>query len=238
MSTRQTQSLLSTGKVCQLFQTTPTMLERAAERARVSPALIRNRIAVANPQDVEDLWIEPGDILIERSNTPELVGTARLFPGPSRFAIYPDLLIRIRVSTAVDVGYCGLFLESHLARRYFQTNAKGLAGSMPKIDQATIMRCAVPLPPRVEQAQIRAEVSDGLSQIDAAETGIVRSLTRAARLRHSILKQAFEGKLVPQDPTDEPASVLLERMRAIRSAHEGNGKRPSMTHPHRSKSRG
>jgi len=49
-------------------------------------------------------------------------------------------------------------------------------------------------------------------------------LLRATRLRQSILKQAFEGKLVPQDPKDEPASVLLERLRARRSAHEGNGK--------------
>jgi hypothetical protein len=44
-----------------------------------------------------------------------------------------------------------------------------------------------------------------------------------AHLRQSILKHAFEGQLVPQDPTDEPTSVLLERMRSIRSVHEGNG---------------
>ena len=190
------------------------------------------KYTIADPLNVEDLWIEPGDIFIERSNTPEPVGTARVFLGPARFAIFPDLLIRIRASASMDVGYCGLFLASHLARRYFQTNAKGLAGSMPKIDQSTIMRCAVPVPPLDEQSQIETDVSERLSQIDAVETEVVHSLLRAARLRQSILKKAFEGKLVPQDSTDEPASVLLQRLRASRSAHEGNGKAATAARSH------
>jgi len=72
------------------------------------------------------------------------------------------------------------------------------------------------LPPLAEQVEIVAEVEIGLSQIDAAEAAVAHSLQRATRLRQSILKQAFEGKLVPQDPADEPASVLLERLRADR----------------------
>jgi type I restriction enzyme S subunit len=94
---------------------------------------------------------------------------------------------------------------------------------MPKIDQATITRCAVPLPPLNEQMQIRTEVAERLSQIDAAEKQIEHGLLRAARLRQSILKRAFEGKLVPQDPKDEPASTLLERLRASRTHDEANG---------------
>ena len=82
----------------------------------------------------------------------------------------------------------------------------------------------LPLPPAKEQAAIVEILDESLSQIAAAETIIEHGLFRASRLRQSILKQAFEGKLVPQDPTDEPASILLERIRAIRSVHERNGK--------------
>jgi len=81
----------------------------------------------------------------------------------------------------------------------------------------------IPLPPLAEQHRIVAEVERRLSIVDEIEALVEANLKRAERLRQAILKRAFEGKLVPQDPSDEPASVLLERIRAERAAMAANG---------------
>lgn len=94
---------------------------------------------------------------------------------------------------------------------------------LPHISGSGIEEFVMALPPVMEQEQIAEEASEKLSQIDAAEKQIENGLLRAARLRQSILKRAFEGKLVPQDPKDEPASTLLERLRASRTHDEANG---------------
>jgi type I restriction enzyme S subunit len=75
----------------------------------------------------------------------------------------------------------------------------------------------LPFPPLTEQHRTIAEVERRFSVIDELEVTIQANLKRADRLRQSILKRAFEGKLVPQDPTDEPASILLERIRDERA---------------------
>ena len=75
-------------------------------------------------------------------------------------------------------------------------------------------RVPIPLPPLSEQQAIVSEVESRLSIADKVEKTITAELKRAEQLRQSILKKAFSGKLVPQDPNDEPASVLLERIKA------------------------
>lgn len=77
----------------------------------------------------------------------------------------------------------------------------------------------IPLCSLSEQQQIVAEIESRLSVCDKLEETIAQSLLQAEALRQSILKQAFAGKLVPQDPSDEPADKLLARIRAERAAN-------------------
>jgi type I restriction enzyme S subunit len=79
---------------------------------------------------------------------------------------------------------------------------------------------AIPLPPAHEQRRIVAEVERRFSLADVLEETMDTGFRRAERLRQAILKRAFEGRLVPQDPEDEPAEVLLERIRAQREGRK------------------
>ncbi|HAZ63541.1 MAG TPA: hypothetical protein DCZ72_08045 [Armatimonadetes bacterium] len=90
--------------------------------------------------------------------------------------------------------------------------------NVPQINHGDIMPLLVPLAPEPEQAAICDEVDRLLDVFGHAELLVKASTARAARLRQSILKHAFEGKLVPQDPTDEPADALLARIATERRA--------------------
>ena len=110
------------------------------------------------------------------------------------------------------------YLRSVYGRNEIERLATGNQESMRNIGQERIREIRFPLPPLAEQRRIVSEVERRLSVVQQAEATVEASLARAERLRQSILKQAFSGKLVPQDPGDEPASVLLERIRAEREA--------------------
>jgi type I restriction enzyme S subunit len=184
------------------------------------------KATVADPSKVADLWLEPGDILVERANTPELVGTAAIFPGPSKLAIFPDLMIRVRITEAVRARFLSLFMNSDTVRRYFRGRAQGIAGTMPKIDQTTIEQLSVPLPPLPEQDRIVAAIEQHLSDIDAGVAALERVQANLKRYRASVLKAACEGRLVPTEAElarregrrYEPASALLTRILAERRA--------------------
>jgi type I restriction enzyme S subunit len=97
-------------------------------------------------------------------------------------------------------------------------NAAAGGTGQPYVNQKHLNNLIIPLAPEAEQRRIAEAADDKLSLIEHLDADVLRTAQRSLRLRQSILKWAFEGKLVDQDPNDEPASVLLERIRAERAA--------------------
>lgn len=109
-------------------------------------------------------------------------------------------------------------LKLHFDANYSANRRLAAGGVQPNLSGALIKAMIVALPPPEEAIRIVAEVERQFSFLDACESVSDAELTRSAALRRSVLKSAFEGRLVPQDPSDEPASVLLERIRTERAA--------------------
>lgn len=103
------------------------------------------------------------------------------------------------------------YVKLFLLKNYHDTRKAATGGVQPNLNLAMVREIKLPLPPLAEQAVIVEAVDDQLSSIDHLETDLEAKLKSAVALRQSLLRDAFEGKLVPQDPNDEPASELLKR---------------------------
>jgi len=154
------------------------------------------KITSADPGRVSALWLQTGDILVQRSNTPELVGTTAMYEGPDNWAIYPDLLVRLRVNTAaVSSEYLAAVLSSERAHRQMRSKAKGLAGSMPKIDQSGIGSTEVPVPDENTQRAIVGKLREIGVMRSRLDEALISALVRSTGLRKALLAAAFSGQL-------------------------------------------
>ena len=178
--------------------------------------------------------LDARQLIINRVNSPSHLGKTLLVPDHLPPAVFESNMMKVIPSKYTDPSFLAHYLRSPVGRARLTTRAKW-AVNQASINQSDVCMTPVPLPPLAEQRRIIAEVERRLSVIQQAEAAVEANLARAERLRQSILKQAFSGKLVPQDPDDEPASMLLERIRADREAAEAAAK--SNRKPSRRRSR-
>lgn len=126
-------------------------------------------------------------------------------------------------SAAIRVSEAGLppeYIYYFLQGEYERTRKLGSGNNQPALNKSRVQAIVFALPPLSEQYVIVQELERLLSIADAVQQSIEKELNKAASLRHSILKRAFEGELVSQDPNDEPAELLLERIRMEREKQE------------------
>jgi type I restriction enzyme, S subunit len=122
---------------------------------------------------------------------------------------------RLAVSKLVNRDYIAACLRSDTVQRFFKRVARGVA--VKGVNIADVRVASLLLPPKSEQDRIVTEIERGASFIDALISTAAAGILRSRKLRQAMLKAAFSGTLVPQDPNDEPASVLMERVRSDRS---------------------
>ncbi|WP_367110170.1 restriction endonuclease subunit S [uncultured Psychrobacter sp.] len=165
----------------------------------------------------ESLFIKTNDFLLSRANTIELVGNCVIVKHTHKNIMLSDKTLRINfLEDAVSKEYVLYYLRSGFGRQEIMERSTGNQESMRNISQKSINRINIPICSYEEQTIIVNSLKGKLSDSDRLINDIDTQLKKANLLKTSILHKAFQGKLVPQDPNDAPASELLAQIKAER----------------------
>ena len=158
------------------------------------------------------LWLKPGDILIQRANSLEKVGTSAIYDGDNHVFIYPDLMMKLKVSDLVEAEYVAYYLKTERVLQYLRSNATGTAGNMPKINQKVVSNIPFVFSPKAEQREIIRILKVLLSKQEKAKEAAEQVIDQIDTMKKAILARAFRGELGTNDPADESAEELLKRV--------------------------
>jgi type I restriction enzyme S subunit len=116
--------------------------------------------------DASKFHLKNGDLLIQRANSLVYVGMAAVYDQDDDIFIFPDLMMRLRLSNEVHLKYVLSYLNSRFGRSYFMGKATGTQGNMPKVNQGTVSLTPIPIPPLHEQHRITAKVDELMALCD------------------------------------------------------------------------
>jgi type I restriction enzyme S subunit len=193
-------------------------------------------LPASTAEKYRDYALSEGDLLFTRYNgSRNLAGVCGRVPSITRTIVYPDKLIR-GVPVEIDEQlstYLAIAANSGSSRQYIEAHLFTTAGQWG-ISGRNLRFTPIPLPSAVEQAHIVRETIGRLAAADRLAATLKRQLDRARAARQHLLHQAFMGRLLSQNLKDEPASVLLEHIRATR---ESETQKLKATHMSKSKSK-
>jgi len=177
------------------------------------------KFAKFSKDEIKVLKLNKDDILIIRSNgSVNLVGRASIVREGDTDGLFAGYLMRLRIlNNTLDPKYLLYYLSTIDARNYIEFTAKSTSG-VNNINSEEVCKIKLPYFDLPEQLAIVSAIESRLSVCDKIEQTIDQTIAISDQLRQSILKKAFEGRLVPQDPNDEPAEKLLERIKAEKAA--------------------
>lgn len=162
-------------------------------------------------REVEKYELRDGDILFNTRNSRELVGKTGLVRRPPPGAIHNNNLMRLRFKEVVLPAFVNFVMNSPQFKIDLD-GRKSATTNVAAIYAKNLLPMRLPVPPLDQQRRIVDAIETHLSHLDAGVESLHRAKRNIERMRASVLKTAVEGRLVEQDPDDEPAEGLLERM--------------------------
>lgn len=174
----------------------------------------------ADENEYNKTLLNKGDLLfVEGNGSKTQIGRVAIWNEEIKGCLHQNHIIKARPTEKLLSKYCMYFFISQEGRNQIEAVAATTSGlytlSITKIKNLELL-----IPSLEEQHQIVQEIESRLSVCEHMEETIEKGLAQAESLKQSILKKAFEGRLVPQDPDDEPAAVLLERIRKEKKRRE------------------
>ena len=171
----------------------------------------------ATKDDIERYKLEKGDILFNEGGDRDKLGRGWVWYGEIESCIHQNHVFRLRPYTSEIVPELISHYGNTFGKQWFQNSGKQTT-NLASINKGILQSFPVPLSPNLEQQKILDTLTVELTNVDRQIQSVDFSLKESEAQRKNILKEAFSGKLVEQDPNDEPVSVLLERIRAERAA--------------------
>lgn len=191
----------------------------------------------ATEVEIDELRLQVGDVLFNEGGDRDKLGRGWVWKGEVPECIHQNHVFRARLLTQDVIPEFVSWYGNTAGQQYFFDEGKHTT-NLASINLTKLRGLPIPVPPCAEQWRIRAAVDDAISVADASLRTVNAQLRRGERLRQAILRWAFEGRLVDQAPTDEPASVLLDRIRAERAVVADKGARRRAGADRRSRRRG
>jgi type I restriction enzyme, S subunit len=179
-------------------------------------------VYTSDEDEIRKYALKQNTVLFNRTNSPELVGKTGIYRG-ERQAIFAGYLIRINNFDVLQSSYLNYCLNTDYAKG-FCLRVKTDGVSQSNINAQKLAHFEVPLCRTSEQQEIIRRVESLFKTAEGIEARYHKAKAYADKLTQSILARAFSGELVPQDPTDEPAAELLERIRAMQASEPKTSK--------------
>lgn len=146
-------------------------------------------------KDVPDCVLSPGEILVARSNTPELMGRAAMFPGDDHPIVASDLTIRVQAGDRLLPEFLAAYLSYLYVSGYWLERSGGASGTMKKITRTQIAALPVPVPAIEAQRPVAAKMKDVFGAVSEVLRAIDENISAISALPSSLLRRAFSGGL-------------------------------------------